>query len=174
MLADDHDSISYDWVSITKISPYLKQAVVLTEDDTFFEHNGFDVEAIKKAYKVNVRRHKFAKGGSTITMQLARNLFLSSDKSILRKLRELAIAVKLESELPKERILELYLNVAQWGDGIYGAQAAARHYFGKDAINLSKHEAAFLAAILPRPKFYDKHRSGAFISRRIATIESRL
>lgn len=174
MSEKDNGTVRYRWVPLKVISIYLRQAVILAEDDQFMSHAGVDTEAIKKAAETNWRRKKFAHGGSTITMQLARNLYLSSRKSILRKYREILIALRLERELPKERIIELYLNVIEWGDGIYGAQAAARHYFGKDAKALSKHEAAFLAAILPRPRFYDKHRAGPYLSRRVALIESRL
>lgn len=166
--------IAYTWVDLPQISPHLQQAVVLAEDDQFFKHPGFDIEAMKKAAKINWKRRKFSHGASTITMQLARNLYLSPRKSPWRKFREMLIALKLERELPKERILELYLNVAQWGNGIYGADAAARHYFNKGAALLTKHEAAFLAAILPKPSFYDRHREGSYLRKRISDIESRL
>lgn len=174
MDGDGNDHISYRFVPISKISSYLRQAVILAEDDQFFEHQGVDLEAVERAAKINWNRKKYLRGASTITMQLAKNLYLNPHKSLLRKFRELFITLKLERELTKDRILELYLNVAEWGDGIYGAEAAARHYFGRGAANLSKHEAAFLAAILPKPKFYDRHRSGPFLTRRVAAIESRL
>lgn len=174
MSSDGNDEIKYRWVPLNDISPLLRQAVVLAEDDRFFNHPGFDIEAIKKAAKVDWKKKSFKHGASTITMQLARNLYLSPRKSLFRKFRELLITLKIERELPKDRILELYLNIAEWGNGIYGAEAAAHHYFGKGARQLSKHEAAFLAAILPRPRFYDKHRSGAFLNRRIRVIEERL
>ncbi|MFA4874402.1 MAG: biosynthetic peptidoglycan transglycosylase, partial [bacterium] len=122
------------------------------------EHPGYDINAMKRAYEYNLRKKRFARGASTITMQVARNLYLSPDKTILRKLRELIIALKLERELSKDRILEIYLNIVEWGNGIYGAEAAARHYFGKSARDLTAHEAAYLASILPRPRFYDRHR----------------
>lgn len=174
MNADDNGDIIYKWVPLSKISPYLQQAVVLAEDDTFYSHAGFDAKAMKKAARLNWKKGRFLRGGSTITMQLARNLYLSPEKSLWRKFRELLIALKLERELSKKRILELYLNVAEWGDGIYGAEAAAKHYFGKSAANLSKREAAFLAAILPRPRFFDRHRSGQYLENRIAVIEGML
>lgn len=165
-------NISYKWIPISKISSNLQRAVIVAEDDQFFGHQGFDMGAIKKAIEINMKRGKFSRGGSTITQQLARNLYLSPRKSLWRKFREFLIAFKLERELPKERILELYLNVVEFGDGIYGAEAASRHYFNKSAANLTRYESAFLAAILPRPRFYDKHRLGPYLQRRIAIIES--
>lgn len=174
MAGDDSDDIIYKWIPLSKISPLLQQAVVLAEDDQFFEHNGVDVEAVKKAAEVNWKRKRFSRGASTISMQLARNLYLSPHKSIFRKLKEVLIALKLDRELPKERILEIYLNVAEWGEGIYGAEAAAEHYFGVKARDLSRHQAAFLAAILPRPRFYDKHRGGPHLQGRVSLIEGRL
>ncbi len=114
---------------MSRISPYLIQAVLIAEDDKFFEHEGFDWESMRKALDANIKKNRVLRGGSTITQQLAKNLFLSSEQSLWRKLREAAIAWKLESALSKKRILELYLNVIDWGDGIYGAEAAARSYF---------------------------------------------
>lgn len=174
MKQDGHGSLAFQFVPIEQISLLLQQAVVLAEDDQFFLHSGIDVEAMKKAAEVDWKKQTFKRGASTITMQLARNLFLSPRKSLWRKYREVLIALRLERELSKERILELYLNVAEWGDGIYGAEAAAQHYFKQKAAALSKHEAAFLAAILPRPRFYDNHRGSPFLRRRIASIERRL
>lgn len=171
MSRDSNDEIKYQWVPLNNISIHLRNAVVVAEDGEFFNHPGFDIESIKKAIDLNLKRKKWARGASTISQQLARNLYLSPYKSVFRKLRELLITLKLERELPKDRILEIYLNVAEWGNGIYGAEAAARHYFGKPASALSKHEAAFLAAILPRPRFFDKHRLGPFIKQRTAVIE---
>ncbi|HQC51437.1 MAG TPA: monofunctional biosynthetic peptidoglycan transglycosylase, partial [bacterium] len=163
-----------NYVPISEISPHLRTAVILAEDDRFEEHEGVDWKAIKKAAEINMQRGKFSRGGSTITMQLAKNLYLSPDKNLFRKLKEMLITFKLENTLSKERILEIYLNVAEWGNGIFGAEAAANHYFGKKAKHLSRHEAAFLAAILPRPKFYDRNRGGPYLQRRISSIEGRL
>lgn len=171
---DGKKNLEYKWVDLDHISPYLKQAVVLAEDDKFYKHDGYDVEAIKKAAKANWKKKRLARGASTITQQLARNLYLSKSKNPFRKLKEFLIALKLERELPKDRILELYLNVVEWGKGIYGAQAAAKHYFHHSAANLSKYESAFLAAILPNPKYYDAHRGGSYLASKIASIESRL
>lgn len=167
-------NLDYRWVDTERISPYLKKAVILAEDDNFYSHGGYDLDAIEKAAKINWRKKRIVRGASTITQQLSRNLFLSSSKNPARKTKEFLIALKLERELSKDRILEIYLNVVEWGNGIYGAEAAARHYFNHSAATLSKHEAAFLASILPRPRFYDKHRGGPYLSRRMAGIESRL
>jgi monofunctional biosynthetic peptidoglycan transglycosylase len=138
-------------VPLSRISPYLIQAVLIAEDDKFFAHEGFDWESMRKALDANLKKKRVLRGGSTITQQLAKNLFLSSEQSIWRKLREAAIAWKLESELSKKRILELYLNVIDWGTGIYGAEAAARSYFGRPASGLTLAQAIRLASILPNP-----------------------
>ena len=168
------DSVRQEWVDMGEISPYLRQAVVMAEDGHFYEHSGFDWEAIKEAARVNWQRKELAHGASTITQQLARNLYLSPSKNPFRKLKEFLIALKLERELSKERILELYLNIVEWGNGIYGAQAAAQHYFGSTARYLDKSQAAFLAAILPKPRYYEKHRGSNLLQQRIAFIESHL
>lgn len=154
------------WVPIRQISPHLQRAVVAAEDASFFAHEGFDWEGIKDAALYNLEVGEFKRGGSTITQQLAKNLFLSSERSLLRKAREALITRSLERELTKRRILELYLNVAEWGRGVYGAEAAARHHFGKSAIELTMEESALLAAILPSPKRYDPLRMTAYLSRR--------
>lgn len=168
------DGAEWRWTPLPRISKLLQQGVILAEDDQFFSHPGFDLEAIKKAARIDWKNRQYLRGASTISMQLARNLFLSPRKSLFRKFREIVIALKLERELSKERILELYLNVVEWGDGIYGAEAAAQHYFRKSVSVLSKREAAFLAAVLPRPRYYDRHRNGPALQRRIASIEGRL
>jgi len=174
MRADPTGHVKYRWMPIEKISPYLREAVVIAEDDQFFQHPGYDWRAIKEAARVNMRRGRFSRGGSTITMQLARNLYLSPEKSLFRKLKEFVIALKLERTLSKQRILELYLNVVEWGNGVYGAEAAAEHYFGKSAQYLSKGEAAYLASILPRPRFYDRRRGSGFSQKRALSIQGRL
>lgn len=144
--------IQYEWVPLAEISPHLQRAVIVSEDERFFEHAGFDWAAIKQAARRNWQRRRFSFGASTITQQLAKNLYLSASKNPFRKLKELLIALTLERELSKERILELYLNVVEWGPGIYGAQAAAQYYFGSEARYVSKTQAAFLASILPNPR----------------------
>ena len=146
--------IDQSWVPYSKISPYLIKAVLIAEDDKFWNHEGFDYEAIQKAIEKDLKAKKFKFGGSTITQQLARNLFLSPEKSLIRKASEAVITWRMEKVLPKRRILELYLNVAEWGEGIFGAEAASRHYFGKPSSELDPEEAARLAAILPNPRRY--------------------
>lgn len=143
------------WVPVSKISPYLLKAVLIAEDDKFWSHEGFDYEAIQKAVEKNIKAGRFRVGGSTISQQLAKNLYLTPEKSIIRKVREAIITWRLERALSKRRILELYLNVVEWGDGIFGAEAAARHYFGKSAADLDPLEAARLAVVLPNPIRYN-------------------
>lgn len=140
------------WVSYERVSDHLKKAILISEDAGFFRHKGIDADELKAAFMRDWQTLSFARGGSTITMQLARNLYLSPSKNPLRKLRELAIARQLEQSLTKERIFELYLNVVEWGRHIYGAEAAARHYFGKSAADLDLLQAATLAALLPSPR----------------------
>ena len=154
------------WVPLSRISPQLQRAVVLAEDSAFYRHQGFDWEGIKQAVTRNLERGELHRGGSTITQQLAKNLYLSSDKNILRKLHELVITKALEEQLTKRRILELYLNVVEWGRGIYGAEAAARHHFKKTAQNLTPEEAALLAAILPSPRRFDPIRMTPYLEKR--------
>ncbi len=139
------------WVPLKRISPHLRKAVVISEDDTFWKHSGFNFSTMRDALERNLKKGRLAAGGSTITQQLAKNLWFSPEKSILRKVKEAIMACRLELALDKERILELYLNVAEWGSGIYGAEAAARHYFGKSAAALTTYEAASMAAVLPAP-----------------------
>jgi len=143
------------WVPFSKISPYLVKAVLIAEDDKFWKHEGFDYEAIQKAIEKDLKAKKFKSGGSSITQQLARNLYLSPEKSMIRKISEAIITRRMEQTLSKKRILELYLNVVEWGDGIFGAEAASRHYYGKPSSELTPEEAARLAAVLPNPRKYN-------------------
>jgi monofunctional biosynthetic peptidoglycan transglycosylase len=138
-------------VPLSRISPYLIQAVLIAEDDKFFEHDGFDWTSMRKALEAHIKKKRVLRGGSTITQQLAKNLFLTPEQSIVRKLREAAIAMKLERDLSKKRILELYLNLIEWGDNIYGAEAAARIYFNCPAAELTLAQAIRLASVLPNP-----------------------
>jgi monofunctional glycosyltransferase len=156
----------WTWVPLSRIAPSLRHAVVAAEDSSFFTHEGFDWEGIKMAAKYNLEAGQFKRGGSTITQQLAKNLYLSPERSLLRKAREALITRSLEQHLTKERILELYLNVVEWGQGVYGAEAAARHHFKKSAHDLTADEAAWLAAILPSPRRYDPLRKTNFLTRR--------
>lgn len=148
----ESDDLRWKWVSYGRISPYLRRAVLVAEDDSFFEHHGVDVEAMKEAFERNWKRKKVAAGGSTITQQLAKNLYLSPSRNPVRKIKEYFIARALEKHLTKKRILELYLNVVELGERVYGAEAAARFYFDKSASALSPSEAALLAGSLPNPR----------------------
>lgn len=147
--------INQVWTPLARISPYLIKAVLIAEDDKFWRHEGFDYEAIKKAVEKDIKAKKFKLGGSTISQQLAKNLYLSPSKNLFRKAAEVLITWRMEQVLPKKRILELYLNVVEWGEGIFGAEAASEHYFGKPSSDLSPEEAARLAAVLPNPRKYD-------------------
>jgi monofunctional biosynthetic peptidoglycan transglycosylase len=140
------------WVPLSRVSRHLIQAVLASEDQKFFGHEGVDWEAIQKSMEEDRRKGRFARGGSTITQQLAKNLFFTTHKSLVRKARELVVARWLEQDLSKARILELYLNVIEWGDGVYGAQAAALRYYGKAASALTPDEAAGLAGMIPNPR----------------------
>ena len=140
------------WVSYAGVSEHLKKAILISEDAAFFSHKGIDVNELKAALKKDWETLSFSRGGSTITMQLAKNLYLSPSKNPLRKLKELVIAYQLERALSKQRIFELYLNIVEWGRNVYGAEAAARYYFGKSAVDLDAAEAATLAAMLPNPR----------------------
>jgi monofunctional biosynthetic peptidoglycan transglycosylase len=162
------------WVPYERIAQTLKRAVLVAEDDAFWQHDGVDMEALQRAVEVNLERREFAVGASTITQQLAKNLYLSPSKNPLRKLRELWIARRLEIELPKRRILELYLNSIEWGDGVYGAEAASRAYFGKSAASLGPDEAALLAGAIINPRVYSPARPNARLLRRQRLIRSRM
>jgi monofunctional glycosyltransferase len=150
-------TLKYQWVPYEEISANLKKALVAAEDAKFVEHEGFDWEGIQAAMEKNEDKGKRVAGGSTITQQLAKNLFLSPDKSYLRKGQEAVITMMLETMLDKERILELYINVIEWGEGVFGAQAAAQHYYKISAAKLNAAQAARLAAIVPAPRFYEKN-----------------
>ena len=147
--------INQIWVPFSNISPYLVKSVLIAEDDKFWIHEGFDYEAIQKAIEKDIRAGKFKFGGSTISQQLARNLYLSPGKNLLRKTREAIITWRMERVLSKKRILELYLNLVEWGEVIFGVEAASRHYYGKPSSELTPQEAAKLAAVLPNPKKYN-------------------
>ena len=168
--AGRNPSQAYVWVSLDRISPYLAQAVVIAEDDKFWVHGGFDFEAMREALVRDIRQRSTRYGGSTITQQLAKNLFLSPSRDPVRKLREFVLTWRLERALTKKRILELYLNVVEWGNGIFGAEAAARHYYGKPASDLSPEEAAHLAVVLPSPRRYDPVGGTEFIEQRAAQV----
>ncbi len=162
------------WVPYERISPHLKRAVVAAEDAKFLDHEGFDWEAIQKAMVRNEKRGRVVAGASTISQQLAKNLFLSGERSYLRKAQEAAITWMIERTMSKRRILELYLNVAEWGEGVFGAEAAARHHFSLPAASLGPGHAAWLASILPSPRRYDRGRVTPYLSSRVATIHARM
>lgn len=180
------------WVPYAQISDHLKRAVIASEDDSYVDHDGVDWDAIEKAWARNSRAEELAQqraqaargsknprapkiiGGSTITQQLAKNLFLSGERTLLRKGQELVLTLMLELLLDKRRILEIYLNNVEWGTGVFGAQAAAEHYFRKPAARLSAYEAARLAVMLPRPKYFEKLPQSAYLSGRTATIVARM
>jgi monofunctional biosynthetic peptidoglycan transglycosylase len=162
------------WVSYERISPNLKRAVIVAEDSRFWEHQGIDVEEIEKSIEINWARGSFARGASTITQQLAKNLYLSPSKNPARKLRELLITRRLEAELSKKRILELYLNVIEWGDGIFGAEAAARRYFGTSASALGPDQSALLAAAIINPRVLNPARPSRRLLARQRLIRARM
>jgi monofunctional biosynthetic peptidoglycan transglycosylase len=162
------------WVPYAKISPHLKRAVIVTEDSAFWRHEGVDYAQLRDAVEENLERMEFARGASTITQQLAKNLYLSPSKNPFRKVKELLIARALEVELTKQRILELYLNVIEWGDGIWGAEAAARRYFHTSAADLSASQAALLAAAIANPHIMDPGRPSARLLRRQQMIMRRM
>lgn len=166
--------LKYRWVDYAKISSNLKRAVIASEDAKFLDHEGFDWEGIQKAYEKNLKKGKIVAGGSTISQQLAKNLFLSTKRTPWRKAEEAVITVMLENLLTKRRILEIYLNIIEWGNGVFGAEAAARHYYKTSAAKLSSGQAAKLAAMIPNPRFYDKHSNTRYLNRRIATIQARM
>ncbi|MBQ5939980.1 MULTISPECIES: monofunctional biosynthetic peptidoglycan transglycosylase [unclassified Massilia] len=166
--------LKHQWVPYERISNNLKRAVVASEDANFSDHGGVDWEAIERAYERNNRRSKVVGGGSTITQQLAKNLFLSGSRSYLRKAQEMVITFMLETVMSKKRILEVYLNVVEYGRGVFGAEAAARHYFKTSAANLTSAQAARLAVMLPNPRYYDKHRSTNYLVRRTNAIQRQM
>lgn len=154
------------WVSLSRVSPHIIDAVVAAEDDAFFQHDGFDFEELKNSIKADLKKKRFARGASTITMQVARNLYLTKEKTISRKLKETYLTYRLENTLTKNRILELYLNIAEWGPGIYGIGQASGYYFGKGPSELNLNEAALLAVILPNPRYFNPYT-------RMAKVEER-
>jgi monofunctional biosynthetic peptidoglycan transglycosylase len=174
-----------EWMPYDRISDNLKRAVIASEDDGFSQHDGVDWDALEKAWAKNAKAEQRAEqrkttkppkivGGSTITQQLAKNLFLSGERTLLRKGQEFVLTMLLEHLLSKQRILEIYLNSVEWGEGVFGAEAAAQHYFRKPASKLSAYEAARLAVMLPRPKFFEKTPNSGYLSSRAGTIVARM
>jgi len=166
--------VRWTWVPYDEISDHLKSAVVVAEDDAFYRHDGVDVDALRAAWERDRKEGKLSVGGSTITMQLARNLYLSPSKNPLRKLKEILIARRLDKTLGKRRVLEIYLNVVEWGKGIFGCEAAARAYFAKSCANLTPDEAVALAVVLPNPRRWDPAQNGPYVQRNSARIVARM
>ena len=166
--------IKHSWLPYSQLATNLKRAVVAAEDSHFSDHAGFDRDGLEAAIEKNWKQKRFAAGGSTISQQLSKNLLLSPSKNPLRKVQEALITVMLEKTWDKQRILEVYLNVIEWGAGVYGAQAAAQHYFRHEASQLSVEEAAFLAAVIPSPRYYDAHRSSKSLLRRSQRIAEQI
>ncbi len=183
------------WVDYSQISNNLKRAVIASEDDSFTNHDGVDWDALEKAWEKNARAEQKAAnqkpaakaapgkpapkppkvvGGSTITQQLAKNLFLSGERTLLRKGQEFVLTLMLEHLLSKQRILEIYLNNVEWGEGVFGAEAAAQHYYRKPAAQLSSYEAARLAVMLPRPRYYEKLPNSGYLASRAEVIAGRM
>jgi monofunctional biosynthetic peptidoglycan transglycosylase len=166
--------LQHQWVPYEKISNNLKRAVIAAEDAKFVDHEGFDWDGIQKAYEKNLKKGKIVAGGSTISQQLAKNLFLSSKRSPFRKAEEAVITLMLEGVMDKRRIFEIYLNVIEWGNGVFGAEAAARHYYHVSASQLSAGQAAKLAAMVPNPRYYDSHREAPGLMRKTGIILGRM
>ncbi len=166
--------LRHKWVDYPRISIHLKRAVVAAEDSRFLTHEGFDWEGIEKAVEKNLKKGRIVAGGSTISQQLAKNLFLSASRNPLRKVQEAVITVMIETLWDKRRILEVYLNVIEWGNGIYGAEAAARRYFKGSAASLGPDQAALLAAMIPNPRYYESHRSARGLLKRKGIIAARM
>jgi monofunctional glycosyltransferase len=171
---DPRATLQHVWVDYGRTSVHLKRAIIAAEDAKFVDHEGFDWEGIQRAMEKNQRRGKVVAGGSTITQQLAKNLFLTGERSFIRKGQEAVITAMLELAMDKRRILEIYLNVVEWGEGVFGAEAAARHYFSVSAASVAPEQAARLAAMLPRPRFYDHNRDSPYLAQYAATIMARM
>jgi monofunctional biosynthetic peptidoglycan transglycosylase len=167
-------ALRMQWVPYERISPNLKRAIIAAEDSKFLVHEGFDFDAIQNAYQKNVKKGKLVAGGSTISQQLAKNLFLSSEKTPGRKIQEAVITLMLEHVMSKRRILEIYLNVIEWGNGVFGAGAAIHYYYGVSASSITAEQAARLAAMITNPRFYDKHRNTPWLSKKTGIILSRM
>lgn len=175
-LAQDRPDLSIQrtWIPYDQISRNLKRAIIASEDANFVNNNGYETDAILQAWEKNKARGKIVAGGSTISQQLARNLFLSREKSYVRKAQELVITSMLELWMDKERIFEIYLNSVEWGNGVYGAEAAAHYYYKTSASKLTAWQSARLAVMLPRPKYFDEHRGSAYLSQRAGVIARRM
>ena len=166
--------LRHEWLPYDRISLNLKRALVAAEDANFMEHEGFDWDAIQRAYEKNLKKGKIVAGGSTISQQLAKNLFLSGRRSPWRKIEEAIFTVMIETVMSKQRIFEIYLNIIEWGNSVYGAEAASRYYFNHSAANLDAWEAARLAAMVPKPRYYDRYRNTPWLERKTNLILGRM
>ena len=162
------------WVPYERISIHLKRAIIAAEDAKFVDHEGFDWEGMQKALEKNQKKGRAVAGGSTISQQLAKNLFLTPTRSYVRKVEEAIITLMLENLWSKRRIFEVYLNVIEWGNGVFGAEAAARHYYNTSAAQLGPEQAARLAGMVPNPRYYDRHRNAPGLGRKTAIILGRM
>ena len=166
--------LRHQWVPYAKISNNLKRAMIASEDAKFVDHEGFDWAGIQKAYEKNMKKGKIVAGGSTISQQLAKNLFLSTKRTPWRKAEEVLITVMLEQMMTKQRIFEIYLNIIEWGNGVFGAEAAARYYYRVSAAQLSAAQSAKLASMVPNPRYYDLHREARGMLRKTEIILKRM
>jgi monofunctional biosynthetic peptidoglycan transglycosylase len=171
---DPKATLKHQWVPYNRVSVHLKRAIIAAEDAKFLDHEGFDWEAIQKAYERNLKKGRVIAGGSTISQQLAKNLFLTGERTWWRKAQEAVITVMIEAILTKRRILEIYLNIIEWGNDVFGAEAAARYHFGVTAATLGPEQAARLAAMVPSPRRYAPGRETAYLQRRAEIILSRM
>jgi monofunctional biosynthetic peptidoglycan transglycosylase len=171
---DEKAKLRHQWVNYNQISIHIKQAVIAAEDAKFIDHEGFDWEGIEKAYEKNKRHKKIVAGGSTISQQLAKNLFLSNQRTPWRKIEETIITLMLETILSKQRILEIYLNVIEWGNNVYGIEAASQHYFSVHASEVNSFQSAKLASMIPNPKYYERHQDTSGLIERSGIILSRM
>jgi monofunctional biosynthetic peptidoglycan transglycosylase len=166
--------LRYRWVDYNRVSLNLKRAVIAAEDSRFLTHEGFDWDGMELALEKNLKKGRIVAGGSTISQQLAKNLFLSASRNPLRKVQEAVITVMIEAIWSKRRILEVYLNVIEWGNGIYGAESASRRYFKASAASIGPDQAALLAAMIPNPRYYESHRSTRGLQKRKGIIAARM
>jgi monofunctional biosynthetic peptidoglycan transglycosylase len=166
--------ISQRWVPLSRISPNLVHAVIVSEDGSFYAHDGIDWYEMEESIRKNIEQGRPSRGGSTISQQLSKNLYLSTSKDPIRKLKELIITLRMEHILTKRRIIEIYLNIIEWGNGVFGAEAASLKYFGKHAADLSREESALLAAVIPNPRRFSASRPSRYIQRRASVILSRM
>lgn len=166
--------LHHKWVPYEQISTNMKRAIIAAEDSKFLQHNGFDFDAIQQASKKILQEKKLVAGGSTISQQLAKNLFLSSEKTFWRKSQEAIITLMLENVMSKRRILEIYLNIIEWGNGIFGIEAAARHYYNIPAVALSAKQATYLASMVTNPRYYDDNRESQHLLKKSEIILQRL